>query len=238
MTAAQLKRKTLGGIPSQLFLSIDFSDTITILNVKSNAPNAMRLSIDSSLVRFETSLLITDFPRLVRAHLSRVSNTLSYEQLGQDLIAQDFAGVILRDFIFKLCAWGGYSGIAGRIINQNTPEHIQAQFIQAHAHMTATAPDVGAALQAINQIKQLSTPSFASKQLRFLYPRVCPVLDQTVSGLGYPFTATGYQAIAADCATIAAALTKRHIENPIARPFGQWFASDVDMALYAYLNGW
>lgn len=198
----------------------------------------MRASIDSALVRFETSLLTTDFPRLVQAHLTKVSNTLAYEQLGQAVIDQDFDWIVLRDFIFKVCRWGGYSGIAGRIINQNAPEHIRTQFIQAHTHMTSATPDVGAALQAINQIKQLSTPSFASKQLRFLYPHVCPVLDQIIVGLGYSFTSIGYQAFAADCAAIAIALAEQHIENPIARPSKQWFAGDIDMALFAHLNSW
>ena len=198
----------------------------------------MRLFIYNTIVRFETSLRITDFPRLVQAHLARVSNTLAYEQLGQNVISQEFAWVVLRDFIFKVCGWGGYSGIAGRIISQNTPEHIQAQFIQAHTHMTVATPQAGVALHAINQIKQLGTPSFASKQLRFLYPRVCPVLDQVVSGLGYAFTPTGYQAFATDCATIATALADQHIENPIVRPSKQWFAGDIDMALFAHLNDW
>ena len=104
--------------------------------------------------------------------------------------------------------------------------------------MTSATPDVDVALQAINQIKQLSTPSFASKQLRFLYPHVCPVLDQVVAGLGYSFTPLGYRAFAADCAAIAIALAKLHIENPIVRPSKQWFAGDIDMALFAHLNGW
>jgi hypothetical protein len=201
-------------------------------------PNLMRLVIDQTHIRFETGLRITDFPRLVRAHLSQVPNTLAYEKLGQDVIEQDFEWSVLRNFIFKVCGWGGYSGIAGRMINQNTPEHIQTQFIRAHTYLTAITPDVGKALLAINQIKQLSTPSFASKHLRFLHPRICPVLDQLISGLGYSFTVTGYQLFATDCATIAEALTNRHIENPVVRPCNQWFAGDVDMALFAYLNKW
>lgn len=198
----------------------------------------MQFSIDSVHVRFETHLRLTDFPRLVQAHLAQVPHTLAYEQLGQSVIDQDFAWEILRHFISEVCGWGGYSGIACRVFNQNTPEHIQTQFRQAHTHMTAAPPQVRAALQAINQIKQLGTPSFASKQLRFLYPQVCPVLDQINAGLGYAFTPAGYQAFTADCAAIATALADQHIENPVARPANQWFAGDIDMALFTHLNGW
>jgi hypothetical protein len=160
------------------------------------------------------------------------------EIFGQELLVYDFPVDKLEQFIRQVCSWGGYSGIAGRIFNHNSPIDIRQRFIEA-AHILSQEPtDTKAALREINTIKGLGTPSFSSKHLRFLFPETCPILDSVNKSLGYTFNTEGYEQLVKDCATIADALEKAAISNPMNRPNNIWFAGDVDMALFAYLKGW
>lgn len=198
----------------------------------------MELVIDGAQVRFQTQLPISEFPRFVEVHTEKVSRTFECEQLGEDVIRSGFDSVLLGDFISKVCQWGGWAGIAGNIRRQNSPELIRERFLRAHTIMCEPGRSISAALTELNFLKGLGTPSFASKHLRFLHPQFCPILDQVTARLGYTFTPKGYEAFAEDCAAIARELDSRGIYNPVPRPSGRWFCSEVDMALFAYLNGW
>jgi hypothetical protein len=84
----------------------------------------------------------------------------------------------------------------------------------------------------------IGAPSFASKHLRFLRPDVCPILDSVIAGnLTYASTSAGYAQYAADCLEIARVLENNGVPNPVLRS-DRWRAADVDMALYAALQGW
>ena len=194
---------------------------------------------DSGRVVFTNAMLpLQDFPHLVETHLSRISHTIQLETAGKQLAASDFPKVELEGFILRVCTWGGYAGIAGRVFNQNDPRHIRHQFIQAASFLNGTSTDIQGALESLNQIRQLGTPSFASKHLRFLRPDICPVLDSKNVTLGYSFNPKGYRQFAQDCARIAHALEVHAIENPIKRPHRTWFVGDIDMAIFAHLNKW
>jgi hypothetical protein len=174
---------------------------------------------------------LINFPDLIQIHLNKVANTLSLEIKATALIEDDFPDSQLRDFIRCVCIWGGYPGIAGRILKQNEMPDLQAQFRQAQNATTPTE-----ALVVINGIKQLGSPSFASKHLRFLQPQVYPVLDRIIAQrLVYDLNPKEYGRFAADCTQIAAQLQAEDIVNPINRPQRVWYAADVEMAIFANL---
>jgi len=180
----------------------------------------------------------SDFTELVELHLSNVQNTRELEHEAGRLCAAGFADKEqLAEFIREVCVWGGYAGIAGRVLNKenNPPPTISRQFITVTQAMNSEEPDIQGAWYALNQIKHLG-PSFASKHLRFLRPDVCPVLDGVISQLGYAMNSSGYKQLSDDCLRIAEALQQYRISNPMDRESGKWFAADVEMALFAYLS--
>jgi len=198
----------------------------------------VNLTIQGATVSFETKIALADFPRLVNAHLRQYLDTQQLEELGQELVMGGFSDETLEPFIRRVCDWGGYVGIAGRVFKNNVLADIRRHFEQAITALHQDIPDLKAALQAINTIKGLGQPSFSSKQLRFLFPDRCPILDSVTRTLGYRYTADGYVQFATDCATVARALETAAIPNPRNRLNNRWFVGDIDMALFAYLNGW
>ena len=178
-----------------------------------------------------------DFSRLVERHLRRYPDTPNLEVEGSRLKSADFAEQQLELFIRRVCTWGGYPGIGGRIINQNSTTKISKCFRSAMAKLEADSPDISGALQDVNFIRGLGTPSFASKHLRFLRPDICPILDSIVSTrLNYPFNRHGYQALSSDCAKIAISLQYNQVANPRLRVGNKWYIADVEMAIFSYLN--
>jgi hypothetical protein len=171
---------------------------------------------------------------LVAKHLNVVGRTRTLEATAQQLVDADFPDDALVRFVMEVCAWGGYKGIAGRVLRRNSVEDIRIQFRSATKVLDANAPDVGAALAAVNQLCCLGRPSFASKHLRFLRPEHCPVLDSVLATtLGYSLNREGYRAFASDCATIAVWLQTASSVNPASRKEDRWYAADVEMALFA-----
>lgn len=180
----------------------------------------------------------SDFSKLAECHLSNVPGTRELEDKASRLCAVNFADEEqLAEFIRKVCKWGSYAGIAGRVLNEenNPPPTISRQFITATKALNSKEPDIQGAWYALNHIKHLG-PSFVSKHLRFLRPDVCPVLDGIISQLGYAMNSNGYKQLSDDCLRIAKALQQYAISNPMNRESGRWFAADVEMALYAYWN--
>lgn len=192
---------------------------------------------DNVVVAGLSEIPLTAFPELVRRHLSRYTTTRELEEEAATLRRGYFSEQDLRRFIQHVCTWGGYPGIAGRVLKENPIEAIKAQFHRALTKLESSPPDVQGALQSINCIRQLGSPSFASKHLRFLRPDICPILDTIVSnGLSYRPTTQGYKQLSEDCIRVAAALRGNQIVNPMARQEDRWFAADVEMALFAHLR--
>jgi hypothetical protein len=178
-----------------------------------------------------------DFTRLVHNHLRAYPATPALEGEGAKIMATDFPEKQLPTFVCNVCNWGGYPGIAARVLNQNSLATIRARFRDAAASLGNENPRLQAALLAINSIRQLGSPSFASKHLRFIRPDICPVLDSINSDrLGYHFAPQGFESLSNDCLTIARRLQEYGIINPMKRENGTWFAADVEMALFAYLQ--
>ncbi len=198
----------------------------------------MPIQVDmNSITLGNETVPLANFGGLIERHLYHYPNTPNLESEGFRLKSSNFAEQELEAFIRHVCAWGGYAGIGGRIINQNSIVKISECFRLAMTKLEVDIPDISGALQEINSIRGLGTPSFASKHLRFLRPDICPILDSIISkSLDYPFDKYGYQELSNDCAKIAALLQSNQIANPRHRDNNEWYISDVEMAIFSSLN--
>ena len=193
--------------------------SLTILN--GSAYLGLRLSLDS-------------FPQLLQAHRDENPTTPEIEQLGQELAQRNFPEDMTTDFVRRVCEWGDYPGIWGRVLKNNLIETI-CQALRDALLSLATGPSPAKALTQVNALSGLGSPSFASKHLRFLRPDICPVLDSILHDLlPYSFDPDGYSEFCKDCRLLAKALAERRVANPIARQHGVWFAADVEGALYMF----
>ena len=169
----------------------------------------------------------------------KVPTTEGLERVGAVLLSDGLPDSRIEEFVRRVCRWGGYPGIAGRVLKHNTLAQIRSAFLEAVGQLALGQPRVATALSAVNRISGLGRPSFASKHLRFLRPDLCPVLDRLVAKhCGYPLDPSGYHAFAAACRTASHELITAHVANPVFRPGGVWFVADVENALFAEINGW
>ena len=99
------------------------------------------------------------------------------------------------------------------------------------------AGDPVAGLNEVNQLSDLGGPSFASKHLRFLAPAVAVILDSVISSrLGYALNLTGYRMFLTDCARVAEEVNASGLKHPY-RSSGPWYVSDIELAVFAKLQG-
>lgn len=188
---------------------------------------------------FGIALSIPRMPLLFAEFLKQYSDTVDLEIQGSSLVEKNFPASETAAFIRAVCSWGGYAGVAGRILKQNPIATIATRFRAAVAALDASSPSPSSALAEVNKLRGLGTPSFASKHLRFLRPKLCPVFDSILRDrLPYPFDGDGYSDFAADCAGLAAILTANKTVNPHPRRESSWFSADVEAALFASVNDW
>ena len=197
----------------------------------------MAVKITDNTIIIGLVLQPSDFTRLVKHHPVKLSEIRELEHKASDLRAAGFPEEQLASFIERVCRFGNFPGIAGKVLKNNKLPEIQRRFRRATDALNSDIPDVQGALREINQIKGLGRPSFASKHLRFLRPDVCPVLDSIISkNLGYALDRHGYKQFSDDCLRIAETLEQHGVANPMDRESGKWFAADVEMALFTYLR--
>ncbi len=198
----------------------------------------MTLLLSSDRAAFCTEIRFADFPGLLKAHLTSDPTTPNVELLGRNLVANNFARADIANFVKAVCSWGGYAGIGGRVLKSNNLQSISVALRNAACYLDCNPPAFAAALDEVNKIKCLGTPSFASKHLRFLRPDLCPVFDSILrEALPYSFNSKGYAVFSQDCVKIAETLTAKKIENPQERPQGLWYAADVEAAIFAWVRG-
>lgn len=198
----------------------------------------MPLILTSDRAVFGTAVPIDSFPSLVRAHDGRFKQTETVEALGEEIIRDGFSPVLVSRFVREVCDWGGYAGISGRVLKRNTASDVAGALRSAYAHLCEPKPNVAAALSVVNTLNGLGTPSFASKHLRFLSPKQCPVFDSILQeSLPYSFDAGGYTEFARDCSELAATLTASALPGLERRPNRAWFVADVEASLYAQITG-
>jgi hypothetical protein len=163
----------------------------------------------------------------LKSFIEKEPHTRAIEQQAADLVKNGFQPPELRDFIEAVCKWGGYSGIAVRVLKNNTEPELSSSFRSAHSHAIAQA-DL-AAIKSLLQLNGLAVSS-ASKHLKFLVPENAVVLDSIISQrLGYELTPEGYQAFLNDCRRILErAITCKGREG--------WRVSDIELAIFEKLR--
>ena len=197
----------------------------------------IKINKDNNLIVGDNILHLSKFPNFVNGHLTRYPTTKYLELEAINLKSTNFNEEQLGKFIRHVCIWGGYAGIGARILSQNPFIYIKNHFINAMKILDTINPDVKKALLEINNIRNLGSPSFASKHLRFLKPDICPILDSIISDkLDYEYDAQGYKCLSDDCLIVADKLQAAGIFNPMERDRGRWFAADVEMAIFSFIN--
>ena len=196
------------------------------------------ISQDGRLHFTRLSLELSELPALFEQFIaprpaSQDSRTQDIEKFAASIIASGFPAEGTGALVRQICHWGGYAGVAGRVLNGNETADL-------HDHLTsATAMvnkgDVGGALDRLQKIKGLGL-SFASKHLKFLAPDQAVVLDSIISSnLGYPMTRPGYEAFLADCHTILRMARQTDVAYPGWGTNG-WRVSDIEMAIFQKLR--
>lgn len=198
----------------------------------------MPLFITQETAVFGTSIPLSDFAPLLAAHRKKYQSTLDIEKMGVELQQANFPAQAVQNFVTAVCKWGGYAGISGRILTRNSLETIANALKGAVNQLDTEKPNVAEALACINALNSLrSTPSFASKHLRFLRPDICPVFDSVLrKALPYSFDAKGYAQFSKDCCSLAAALKQQKNSAAPDRKMGEWYAADVEGAIFAYVT--
>jgi hypothetical protein len=122
------------------------------------------LDIEADQARFGIAIPLERFGLLAIEHFQRVLRTTEIEDQARHLIDDDFPENDAVRFLKDVCGWGGYAGIAGRVVHRNEPVNIRNALLTAARQLLVAEPDPAKALMAVNRLKGLGRPSFASKQ--------------------------------------------------------------------------
>lgn len=182
---------------------------------------------DGEMKIVRLAIPLNEFPRLLAAHLAADHDTDEVEALGANYVEHDFQVTDTEEFVRRVCRWGNYDGVAGKVLQNNELGFVANRFREAHSALADGDPV--AAIEAVTRVYGLAV-SFGSKHLKFLDPDRAVVLDSIISErLGYRRTAPDYADFVADCATIRDLLNQAGIPRP---PEGAWRISDVEMAIF------
>lgn len=176
---------------------------------------------------------LDEFPDLLRQHRKAWPDTPAIEKLGAALIAGGFGHAEVEEFVRRVCRWGDYAGVAGRVIKRNGVRTIAAALREASDLTQAGRPADSVA--RLTRLRDLGI-SFASKHLKFLAPERAVVLDSVIGGrLGYLSTPAGYAELLADCIDLRDRLLSASVPFPFPDE-GPWRVSDVEMAIFMKLR--
>ena len=191
---------------------------------------SIRLCGDAILV-VRLSLSLQEFPALLARHRVSDPSTDEVERLAAKYVADGFPARLTKEFVTRVCHWGNYDGIRGKVFLHNSLDCVRHAFRKGYDELQAGNP--AQAIREVTEIHGLGI-SFASKHLKFLDPKRAVVLDSIISGrLGYPLSPAGYAELVEDCATIREMLNSRKVV-PLSGP-KTWRISDVEMAIFKYL---
>lgn len=193
------------------------------------------MRIDDDRIRFGFDISSQDLESKAAEHFSDVDGTLELEAAGEALVADGYPDDATAEFVRRVCRWGKYSDVWGRVLKNNSPAEIRAAFTSALEALAAPAHDLARALACVNRLHGLGSPSFASKHLRFLAPGHCPVFDDVLrTVLPYSYTPSGYAQWGSDCAVLAKALTSRRADNPWRDDDRGWLPPDAEAAVFQW----
>ena len=196
-------------------------------------------------------------------HLHKVPGTRGVEAFGRTLMAPGavISHTSLLAFSREVCRWGGQTG--ARVfwrINTSPAINIVNSFKDAIKHLGIYPPNLLNAKTSLAPISGLGSFSYSTKHLRMLAPEFSPVLDRVIDHylvthseryartridgryLGYAdFCRVKAIQLTADKVTLgdflvpAAPIALTTTINPA---HCKWTAADVDMACFAWLQGW
>lgn len=196
-------------------------------------------------------------------HLQQVPNTRAVESVGRRLMGSSavITGANLIAFSQQVCRWGGKTGarVFWRIKNNN-PTALVKGFTGAIANLSLHRPNLLAARKSLAPISGLGGFSYLSKHLRMLAPEVSPVLDSVIDEflvandrryanspidqrfLGYAdFCQARARRLTFSSVSLGDFLNPANLgtlTNTTIPAQCQWTAADVDMACFAWLQGW
>jgi hypothetical protein len=196
----------------------------------------MVLTIDEEkrACRWCITIQLDELADLFENFLRQNPATQNIERQAERLVNGNFQSYRdLCDFIKAVCKWGGYSGIAGRVINENDESKLRYAFRSASSH--SNAGDDLAAIKSLLELRGFAV-SFASKHLKFVAPERAVVLDSRISNrLGYELTPEGYQTFLLDCRGIRDRANSFELRYPGWGRDG-WRVSDIEMAIFEKLR--
>ena len=194
----------------------------------------MPVSLGDGRLQFvQLALSLDEFPVLLKNFHAAEPDTSAIEKEAQTLAEHGFPVHEIVTFVKRVCSWGGYAGVAGRIQKHNLPGSLVKAFRMAHA-----ANQRDAIVEAMNALLELSGfgVSFASKHLKFLDPARHVVLDSIISTrLGYPRDVDGYCRFLVDCRMISRMLDDARI-SPSHEAGAPWRVADVESAIFQKLR--
>jgi hypothetical protein len=169
--------------------------------------------------------------------LERNGRTLKLERDAATKCRVPVTAESTRWLVKEVCIWGGYAGIYGRVLANNPMPHIQACLSEALEILDGPESSPKRALETINRIKGLGTPSFASKHLRLLRPAHCVVFDSILRDESeLPFNSVAYAQFCAFCTECASAISKLNSYPATERKGGVWLPADVEMGLFEQVS--
>jgi hypothetical protein len=198
---------------------------------------SMKLRLEGDTAFFGVAVPLDRFESLALEHFRQVPGTSAVEAEARQLVVDGVPELAVADFVKHVCYWGGYSGVWGRVVRDNTRRAIREALVEAMRHLDRVPPSLVGALASVNRVKGLGQVSFASKHLRFLRPDLCPVFDSYLqAALPYPYDPIGYASFAEDCRRLGQVLTERGAINPWPSRDGKWFAADVEAAVFSFVR--
>jgi hypothetical protein len=159
------------------------------------------------------TIRLNELTQLLKAFIDNEPNTRIIELHAERLMKdEDLSESDLRDFVKAVCKWGGYAGIAARVLQNNKMPILLSRFRSAHD--LARSGNDNEALNSLLGLNGLGV-SFASKHLKFLTPDHAIVLDSILSKhLRYELSPDGYLAFLTDCRCIRDKAKSARIEYP------------------------
>lgn len=170
---------------------------------------------------------ILEIPRLREVYLTGNPSVLMLEESIQLKVLLE--GYLDKNDLGKIADWGGNAhSVKQKMSRYNSDQNVKEC-------TRATIAVLGDPVKAFNEITNLNYwgPSFGSKTLAFLSP-TCPILDQVVNEIlgDSDNWINNYATMVRLCENL-----KPRIQGLCKyRPKGEWFARDVEMAIFQY--GW
>ena len=185
-------------------------------------------------------IFLRDFPKMLGIYFQvlMVDKSLHYalENLGDRLYQRYFSpnNLDVPCFVKRVCEWGGYPGIYGRVLKNNTRREIADAL--NHAADLVYSEDVAGAIATVKTLNGLEA-SYASKHLRMLCSRECVAYDSVLMGKFAKCYGKsdcyGYAEFCALCVELAKTLNKDYPGIPNAeREGGEWRAADIEAAIF------